>query len=190
MSDYRTEEFTTTIAVNDYLRRFRDAKTIEGYCCSCENYGKSWGCPPFDFDVEERLRQYKNLLLIATKITPKEQDLPIETAQELILPERRRLDKHLLELERQYNGLACSYIGKCYYCSEDACSRLCDKPCRHPQLVRPSLEAYGFDIARTTQELFGMELRWGKEGFLPEYLVLVCGLFCNVPLEREQTFGL
>ena len=179
MIEYSLDEFAVSIAVDDYIRRFRDAETIGGYCRGCENYGKSWGCPPFDFDVEERLRKYKNLLLIATKITPKEQGLPISATQELILPERKRLDKRLLELERQYNGLACSYVGKCYYCSEDACSRLCGEPCRHPQLVRPSLEAYGFDVARTTQELFGLELQWGQGGILPDYLIIVCALFHN-----------
>ena len=179
MFEYSTEEFTTTIAIGDYIRKFRDAETIEGYCRNCENYGKSWGCPPFDFDVEERLRQYENLLLIATKITPKEHGLPICVAQELILPERKRLDKRLLELEQQYNGLACSYVGKCYYCAENSCSRLCGEHCRHPQLVRPSLEAYGFDVTRTLHELFGIELQWGKNGQLPDYLIVVCGLLCN-----------
>ncbi len=177
MIEYSAEEFSVSISVDEYIRRFRDEATIEGYCCACENYGRSWGCPPFDFDVEEQLRQYKNLLLIAIKITPKEQGLPIGVAQELILPERRRLDKRLLELEKEYGGLACSYVGKCYFCNEDICSRLCGEPCRHPQLIRPSLEAYGFDIARTTEELFDLELRWGNNGLLPEYLVIVCGVF-------------
>ena len=179
MTEYSVEEFTASISVDEYIRRFRDAATIENYCCACENYGKSWGCPPFDFDVEERLRQYKDVLLIATKITPKEQGLPISIAQELILPERKRLDKNLLELEKEYNGLACSYVGKCYYCVESDCSRLCGESCRHPHLLRPSLEAYGFDVARTTQELFGVELRWGKDGNLPDYLIIVCAFFHN-----------
>jgi hypothetical protein len=45
--------------------------------------------------------------------------------------------------------------------------------------VRPSLEACGFDIGRTTSELFGIELRWGSRGQMPEYLTLVCGFFHN-----------
>ena len=43
--------------------------------------------------------------------------------------------------------------------------------------VRPSLEACGFDLERTASELFGIEMLWGRDGRLPEYLTLVCGLF-------------
>ena len=179
MLEYSVEEFSVSISVDEYIRRFRDVATVKGYCRACENYGKSWGCPPFDFDVEARLRQYENLLLIATKITPKEQGLPTSAAQELILPERRRLDAHLLALEQQYDGLACSYVGKCYYCAENTCTRLCSKPCRYPHLVRPSLEAYSFDVARTTEELFGLQLHWSKNGLLPDYLIIVSGVFCK-----------
>lgn len=53
------------------------------------------------------------------------------------------------------------------------------EPCRHPDKVRPSLEACGFDIGRTTTELFGMDLKWGTDGRIPEYLLLVCGFFHN-----------
>ena len=70
-------------------------------------------------------------------------------------------------------------IGSCLYCPEGTCTRPEAKPCRHPELVRPSLEACGFDIARTTSELFGIELKWGTDGSLPEYLTLVCGFFHN-----------
>lgn len=38
-------------------------------------------------------------------------------------------------------------------------------------------EACGFDIGRTTSELFGIELKWGADGKMPEYLTLVCGFF-------------
>lgn len=56
---------------------------------------------------------------------------------------------------------------------------LMESPAVIPTLVRPSLEACGFDIVRTTSELFGIELKWGEEGRLPEYLTLVCGFFHN-----------
>ena len=70
MIPYRAEDFSVTIPVADYIARFRDAERFEGCCRTCPNYGRSWGCPPFDFDVEEYLTRYSRALLIATKIVP------------------------------------------------------------------------------------------------------------------------
>ena len=57
--------------------------------------GKSWGCPPFDFDTESFLRQYKDAHLMATNIIPEDKDIPIEYTQKLILPERIRIESEL-----------------------------------------------------------------------------------------------
>ena len=53
--------------------------------------------------------------------------------------------------------------------------------------VRPSLESLGFDLSKTLAELFGIELRWSKDGLLPEYLVLVCGFFHDTPLAARSS---
>lgn len=92
MMEYDKEELTQTISTEELIRNFRNEEEVSGYCRECENFGESWGCPPFDFDVEDRLKQYKEVLLVATKITPKDEGLPLNAAQELILPERRRID--------------------------------------------------------------------------------------------------
>ena len=86
---------------------------------------------------------------------------------------------NLAELERRTGGRAFSYVGSCLYCPEGSCTRPEGLPCRHPERVRPSLEACGFDIGRTTEELFGIPLLWGTDGKLPAYLTLVCALFHN-----------
>lgn len=177
MIPYRAEDFSVTVSVADYIARFRDAERFEGCCRACPNYGCSWGCPPFDFDVEEYLNRYSRALLIATKIAPEQRDLPIAEAKRLIHPERQRLERRLLEMERRYGGRSFAYVGSCLYCPEGTCTRPEGNPCRHPELVRPSLEACGFDIGRTTSELFGIELKWGADGKMPEYLTLVCGFF-------------
>ncbi len=75
--------------------------------------------------------------------------------------------------------LGFAYIGKCLHCNDGICTRKCGKACLHPEKVRPSLEAFGFDIEMTLKELFGIELLWGKDGKLPKYLVLVSGFFHN-----------
>ena len=138
---YTAEDHCAALPVADYIARFRDAKRFLECCRACRNYGCSWGCPPFGYDVGAYLSQYTSALIIATKITPAEQHVPMSEAGRMIRPEA--------------------------------------KPCRHPELVRPSLEACGFDIAHTTSELFGIELKWGTDGSLPEYLTLVCGFFHN-----------
>ena len=46
---------------------------------------------------------------------------------------------------------------------------------RYPLRIRRSLEACGFDLGRTTSELFGIEMKWSENRNLPEYLLLVSG---------------
>lgn len=176
---YSTENFTADILVEDYIAGFRDAECFIELCKQCPNYGNSWGCPPFDFDTEKFLRQYRYVRLMATKIIPDEKNIPFNKSRELVYPERLRIESELLDMEKQYGGRAFAYVGSCLHCNGAECRRKCGKPCLHPDKVRPSLEAFGFDINRTLSELFGIKLLWGKDGVLPEYLVLVSGFLHN-----------
>ena len=176
---YTARDFTAELPAAAYVARFRDAERVGGYCRECGNYGRSWGCPPFGFDVGEYLSGYTSALLVATKIVPEERDIPFSESKRLIHPERLRLEERLLEMERLYGGRSFAYVGTCLYCPEGSCTRPSGKPCRHPDKVRPSLEACGFDIGRTTSELFGIDLKWSRDGHIPEYLTLVCGFFHN-----------
>ena len=166
-TEYTIEYFTADIGVDEYIERFRDEARFIELCEKCPNFGCSWGCPPFDFDTDEFLRQYKYAHLMATKIIPDRNDIPVEMTQEFIRPERVRIEKELLEMERKYGGRGFAYVGKCLYCSGSECTRKRNRPCLHPDKVRPSLEAFGFDIGRTLSELFGIRLLWGKDGILP-----------------------
>ncbi len=179
MNRYKVENFTADISVDDYIAGFRDEPRFLELCKRCSNYGNSWGCPPFDFNTEDLIRRYKHAHLMAAKITPCEKDIPVADAQGFILPERIKIERELLEMEQKYGGRAFAYIGNCLHCPDEECTRKCGGTCRHPEKVRPSLEAFGFDISKTLSELFGIELLWGKEGLLPEYLVLVSGFFHN-----------
>lgn len=178
-NQYTAKDFFINLSVEEYISKYRNADVFAKYCVECKNYGKSWGCPPFEFDVEKRLRKYDNVLLVVTQIFPSDTDLSIYVSRELIRPERIRLERRLLELESKYKGLSAAYVGSCLYCPEGTCTRPHGKACRHPECVRPSLEGYGFDIGKTTKELFDLELRWGSNEKIPEYLLLVCALFHN-----------
>ena len=85
---YTVEEFLREISVDEYIARFHNPDEVWGYCRACSNYGKQWGCPPFDFDVVERLSKYRTLRLVATKVTLRDRTiLPCEI-NAVLHPER------------------------------------------------------------------------------------------------------
>lgn len=104
--DYTARDYTASLPAADFIARFRDAERIAGYCRACPNYGRSWACPPFDFDLEEYLSGYATALIVATKITPAREGLPFSEAGWLIRPERVRHERLLLDMERRYGGRA------------------------------------------------------------------------------------
>lgn len=176
LPDYTVEELTAEIPVADYIAGYRDADKFIRFCRECPSYGASWGCPPFEFDADAELRRYESAVIYATKIVPA-RPLLLSEVQDFIRPERLKIERRLLELERETGGRAFAYVGRCLYCGDKPCARLKKLPCRHPEKVRPSLEAFGFDIALTLGRLFGIELKWGHNGCAPDYLVLVSTLF-------------
>lgn len=176
--NYDVEEIVAEVDRERYVREFRDVATFEACCQQCPNYGKRWGCPPFDHDTLQDLLPYNKVMIIGVKITPHDSRTPIEQVYDLMRPELERMNQRLLSMEREKNGLAFGFVGKCPYCNGMPCARSEGRPCRHPDVVRPSLEAYGFDIGKTTTELLGIDIQWGGK-HVPKYLTLVCGLFFN-----------
>ncbi len=185
---YRSELHITRRSVEEYIARFHDAERIAGYCRACPNYGRSWACPPYDFDPEEVMRPYRFIHIVASRIYPAAADLPFSESGRLIIPERRRLMSRLLHLEKLHAGRSFSYMGSCLNCPAGTCTRLSGQPCRHPELVRPSLEAFGFDIGKSVEELFGFGLKWSNNGLIPEYLTLVGGFIHNNPDLTDEDF--
>lgn len=183
---YTARDFAASLPAADCIARFRDAARIERYCRSCPGYGCNWGCPPFDSEADRIPSGCRTALVVATKIVPAVPDLPIAEAERLIRPERLRLEEGLFEMERRYGGRMFA-AGRCQLCPQGNCTRPLGEPCRHPDRLRPSLEACGFDLVQLCAELFGIPLRWGSEGRMPEYLTLVGALFH--PAEEVRWIG-
>ena len=160
--------------MKEYAETFRDFGRVRGYCHGCGRYGKCWACPPYDFAEDEYLGQFTTISLLATKITPSEGvALTPETAERILNRERQRLDRMLLGMEGNARAF---FAGTCILCPPEKCTRREGLPCRHPESIRPSLEALGFDIARTASELFGIPLQWGSPGTFPAYLTLISAI--------------
>lgn len=180
---YTLREQWRTMPMKEYAEMFRDFGRVRGYCHGCGRYGKCWACPPYDFAEDEYLGQFTTISLLATKITPSEGvALTPETAERILNRERQRLDRMLLGMEGNARAF---FAGTCILCPPEKCTRREGLPCRHPESIRPSLEALGFDIARTASELFGIPLQWGSPGTFPAYLTLISAI-ARAPFTRLQ----
>lgn len=180
---YTLLEQWRTMPMKEYAETFRDFGRVRGYCHGCGRYGKCWACPPYDFAEDEYLGQFTTISLLATKITPSEGvALTPETAERILNRERQRLDRMLLGMEGNARAF---FAGTCILCPPEKCTRREGLPCRHPESIRPSLEALGFDIARTASELFGIPLQWGSPGTFPAYLTLISAI-ARAPFTRLQ----
>ena len=102
---------------------------------------------------------------------------------------RKDLDKNLLELEKQYPQSKAFFAGSCQICQMGKCMRIAGKPCISSERVRPSLESLGFDVSKISTELLNIEMKWSKNGILPEYFTLVSGFFSVGELHRPLSLA-
>ena len=174
---YTTERYMVELDAKTYIEGFRNADYFLEFCRQCGNFGRRYGCPPFDYDPLPVIQKYEKVRIIGVKIIPTDKNLPLESANELMKPVTTELNRDLLEQEKSLDGMCFGFVGSCPYCGGQPCARIDGKPCKHPDKVRPSLEAIGFDISKTAKDLLGLEIKWSQEGLIPEYLALVCGIF-------------
>lgn len=167
----------TNLSLKEFVRRFTCPTPPAELCGVCPNFGRRWGCPPLSEGELSCLRQYDHIEVWAVQIFPQQKRQPLGAAFDIINAQREVVEPQLLQLEAQRGGRAAFFTGMCRHCPERQCARIYGQPCRHPQLVRPSLEALGFDLQKVARELFDIELQWGRQGRLPEYLTILGGLF-------------
>lgn len=171
----RTEIHACPTDAREMIARYRDPERMIDYCRECTGYGSSWACPPFPGDSAAQLSSYRGAAIVAVKIFT--DGAPTAALRDLMEPVRQQLDDTLLLAEARFGGISCSGLGGCRQCA--ACTRTAGEACRRPDLVRPSLEARGFDVAALAQSLLGIELLWSADGRPPAYLTTVGALFCD-----------
>ncbi|GAD05375.1 hypothetical protein PORCRE_1075 [Porphyromonas crevioricanis JCM 15906] len=194
--DYSVSDKSVVWPLSAYIRHYHHPEVFVSYCQKCSRYGRTWSCPPFDFSPSDYLSPYHSIGILATRIYPNpnlnERILRRESSMKelydgLIRLERAKLDSVLLDLEKEYPGMQAAYAGHCHFCPNRGCTRSNGLPCRFPHKMRPSLEALGFDLCRTTTELMGIELQWGQDGLLPDYYCLISGLLFSPSIPVEST---
>ncbi len=183
--NYTVTSKEVTIAADELIRRYRDVERIRSYCLQCPGFGKTWSCPPFDFDPRSVSDGFKTVKLMGTTLEFDEQTrAACTTADESAAMGREAMQEvwksllpRLYEMERENPGSRC-FTFRCSICPE-GCTRPEGKPCRHPELLRHSLESVGFDIVAMTRELLDIDLEWSTDGRLPKHITLVTALFCK-----------
>ena len=186
--------FSAKIGVEELIHRFRDTEKFITYCKACNRYNACWACPPFDFDTDEYLLSHPIAYIIGTKITLNEdvinhhQDSEqcTKISYEMIGNVRRKLDNALLDMEKQYPDSKAFFAGTCHLCPLGECTRITGNPCISPEKIRPSLEALGFDVSRISAELLNIEMKWSRDGVLPEYFTLVSGFFSSHNIDETN----
>lgn len=178
----------------NYIEKYCNTGQFIEHCKECNNYGNMWACPPFDYDTLAKIRNYKYVDIIGSQIFIDEATryAPTDTTEHNVLSNkimeqaRSSIDRQLLELENRYSGSLCFFAGSCLLCPKEKCTRPTNSPCAHPTKMRPSLEAYGFDISKTTLELLAIELKWSKGLVLPPYFTFVSALFTNHQIDNLE----
>lgn len=181
---YQTFCYEAEISVKDYLRNYVNVPMFVEACKDCPHYNQVWSCPTYSFDVMEYWKKFKTLRLYVKEIQFDEMLInEVQTEDELnivleeILPEvKQEFAKEMLNLERDNPGSIClSSGGSCQICRE-GCTKPQGSSCRHPELMRYSLEALGGNVCRTVEEVLGLPMEWPGTGRLPRNLKLVSGL--------------
>lgn len=156
-------------------RYYQPSLTLKG-CRYCNCYNLQWSCPPLDDSMVDAVFIYEYVTIYALVISIPS-GTPQSASEKILAPLRQQLEAMLLEEEQSKQGRSAGTIGKCSHCGERKCARVSNDPCRHPELVRPSLEALGFNVVGIMKEELGITLQWGSGGLLPEQLLLVGAVF-------------
>ncbi|MFI3280408.1 MAG: DUF2284 domain-containing protein [Rikenellaceae bacterium] len=185
----KIEEISAVIKVSEYIEKYRNVEHFFGFCRECNGYGKTWACPPYESEISLDEYTYANIygrkIVVEPSLRVTMSGEELKRAMAAILePVRRSLDLQLLELERLNPNSRALFAGSCRSCPEGECTRPVNKPCVKPHMMRPSLEAMGFDVGRTASELLGIELQWSSDT-LPEYFTLVYALFSKEQINKS-----
>ena len=181
--NYSVTKKEITVAADEFVRCYRDVDRIRQFCLQCPAYGKTWCCPPFDFDPRTVTDGFKTVTVMGTTIEfDEETRAACKTAEQSTTIGRQAMEQEwktllpqLYEIERGEPGSRC-FTFRCSLCPE-GCTRPDGKPCRHPDRMRYSLEAVGFDLVAVTRDLLGIDLEWSTDGKLPKHITLVTALF-------------
>lgn len=113
---------------------------------SCKSYGRSWSCPPATGSIErsaERAGAYRRGIIVQTK-GDLEGSFDMKGTSAIMQQHKRSFDTLVRQIRQFYPGCLPMGAGTCRLCR--ACTYP-DRPCRHPDRMVSSMEAYGLLVS-------------------------------------------
>jgi predicted metal-binding protein len=151
----------------------------------CINYNKKYCCPPFSPKLNDYVKNYEYLIIILLKIdldqfSKYKEYHKLRVGNAIIKP---RIEKLMRILEKDFNTKFLS-SGACRLCKP--CQKKLNKPCKHPNKMRFSLESLGVDCNKLVEKLFNFKLLWYKDKKAPQYTAVVCGLPLKETINKNK----
>ena len=112
----------------------------------CKSYGKSWSCPPAVGSIErakERAEAYRRGIIVQTAGALAD-SFDMDGTAEIMKRHRKSFDTLVRQVKHFYPDCLPMGAGTCRLC------RSCtypDRPCRHPDKMVSSMEAYGLLVS-------------------------------------------
>ena len=121
---YSIEKYTAEIDVKTYINGYRRTDYFLKLCQQCKNYGRRYGCPPFDNETLSLVEGYEKVRSMGVKMIPNNKQLPLSAANDLMMPVITKMNEELLGLEKSLGGYAFGFVGTCPYCGSAPCARI------------------------------------------------------------------
>lgn len=128
---------------------------------TCGQYAKRWSCPPGCGELEtlqKEVSQYHTGILVQST-AQLEDEFDVETMMEAEKAHKKRFEALYQTLRQRYSQVLALGAGCCSKCGE--CTYP-DAPCRLPEEMTASMEAYGILVSQVCKDN-GVEYYYGKE---------------------------
>ena len=184
LQQIESKVMSTEIDVPDFIEHCVDVPRFLGCCSECPNFGKTWSCPPYDFDPVDIWKQYSRFYLYAIKtITPAPllektyelEDL-LKIGAQVTVAATEGMTEHLEAEQAKYPESRIIGGGRCLLCGEGNCSRLKGEPCRFPDRMTYSIESLGGNVQETLKRYLNEDIYWGADGHLAPSYIRIGGL--------------
>ena len=194
---YSVEYRTDHIEMPRFRQKYQDRDKFMAFCRECPRYDSLWSCPPLSFDVDTFLEPYTWINVLCAKIRLDAETIrTADTAEkiktigwDIVSAVKLDTDERFRKLEAQVPESLSLSSGGCSLCK--SCTRKSGAPCRQPDKMRYSLDAFGFDLTAITKDVFHIDILWCRDS-LPEYFTLIHGLLADksVPEKLWRAVGL